>query len=165
MAKHAQELSFYRKEVEKLKLENKRLQNFKQTEEEQLCDTIDKVEKMQSGYESIKQWQINQRHTALMKMDCLRSIKEATQTYINIEALPQMIQGVTIYDRVTTCEWRPFCFDPSKHTQREISDKIWHDSQINSIHRETWEKLILSDIVNLKPSDTEVSKANVTQII
>ena len=92
----------------------------------------------------------------------LRSIKEATQTYINLEALPQMIQGVTICDRATSCEWRPFCFDPLKHTQREISDKIWHDTQIDSIHRETWENLILSEIVNLKPSD---SKANVTQII
>ena len=69
MANQGQELSFYRKEVEKLKLENNRLKKLKQTEEEQLCTTIEKVENMQSEYESIKQRQIDQRYSALMKMD------------------------------------------------------------------------------------------------
>lgn len=96
----------------------------------------------------------------------IRSIKEATQTYINMEALPQMIQGVTICDGASTREWRPFCIDPLKHTRKEVQDIIWHDTQIGSIHKETWDKVILSEIPKFKAveTDTKVNEENVREI-
>lgn len=71
MANLERELAIYRKEVEKLKLENTRLQKTKQEEEERLCDTIRNVEQMQFEYDSILQKRIKQRHTALIQMDWL----------------------------------------------------------------------------------------------
>lgn len=100
-------------------------------------------------------------------MFSIRSIKQATQTYINLNALPQLIQGVTICERETSSEWKPFCIDPSKHTQEETQDIIWYNTQVNSIHRETWEKLILAGLLHdtTNSAEMETENGNVTVVI
>ncbi|XP_037823797.1 kinetochore protein Spc25-like [Lucilia sericata] len=165
LAKQELELKKYQKEVAKLKRENDKLEKFKQNEEERLCDTIQKVEKMQVEYQQTLQQQIEQRRAALLQMDCIHSIKQATQTYINLNALPQLIQGVAICEKESSSDWRPFRIDPSKHTLKEVQDLIWHDSDVGLVHRETWEKLILGDILSDTSKNMESENDNATMVI
>lgn len=84
-----------------------------------------------------------------------------------MEALPQLIQGVTVCEKESSSEWKPFRIDPSKHTLKEVQDMIWHDSQVDRAHRETWEKIILGDLLQgiSKAAEMETEDANVTMVI
>lgn len=86
----------------------------------------------------------------------LRSLKLATQIFLNLKALPERIQGLSLCTTENTVDWKPFCIDPTKHTDKEIQQKIWDDTQTNAFHRKTWEKIILGDLIE----DDSMTDAN-----
>ncbi|KAM7363719.1 spc25 [Cochliomyia hominivorax] len=167
LAKQEQELKKYRKEVNKLKREIQKCEKYKQSQEDLLCKRIQEVEQLQNTYQQTLQEQIKHRQKALLEMECVHSIKKATQCYINLEALPQLIQGVTICEKESSSEWKPFRIDPSKHMQQEVQDLIWHETQVDSVYRNTWEKLILGDILqNISKSDEiDAESGNISIVI
>lgn len=75
-----------------------------------------------------------------------------------------MIQGVTLCEKEASSDWKPFCIDPLKHTQKEVQDIIWHETQLDSVYREKWEKLILSDLLQ-ESKDMETENGNLTVVI
>lgn len=82
-------------------------------------------------------------------------MKLATQTYIKVHALPELITGVAVSEKDSSSQWNSFCIDPLNHSPKEVEISIWPEANIDSELRKTWETLIFGDILSDECKFTE----------
>ncbi|XP_075147790.1 spc25 [Haematobia irritans] len=132
MVKQENELCTYRREVDRIKYENEKLEEFIQAEEESLKAINENVERLRGDYKKVEEEFLTKRKQELAKKEFIRCLKEATQTYFNMDALPERFQGVRIIETETSCNWEPFSIDGQEWMQYlEEQWSIWQKQNNN----------------------------------
>ncbi|XP_013101807.1 kinetochore protein Spc25-like [Stomoxys calcitrans] len=117
MAKQENELRYYRRQVDKIKMQNEKLEAYIHSEEQRLNGIMETVERLREEHEKVKDKQIMKRKLEMDRKEFIRNIKETTQTYFNMDALPQRFEGVRVCETETSSMWIPFSVDAKEWMQ------------------------------------------------
>ncbi|KAL9897920.1 spc25 isoform 1-T1 [Glossina fuscipes fuscipes] len=135
-------LSIYKEHVKNLELYNRELEKLVEEKQANVTKKQEQIQELESELEEQEKKDLEN----MMKMDHVRQSKELTETYINLQALPDHVQGVTLKDTVEGKEWEHFCISTAEHTEKEIEGVLTKLIQDQSAYKEQWRKLILGEL-------------------
>ncbi|XP_067629091.1 kinetochore protein Spc25 isoform X2 [Eurosta solidaginis] len=84
------------------------------------------------------------------ELEEIQNTKLATNTYINLKALPARVQGVAIIEMDDRRIWQPFCVEPLSHSPEELKQIIWANSKNAAEYSEAWEQLLFRPLREMK---------------
>ncbi|XP_054746969.1 kinetochore protein Spc25 [Anastrepha obliqua] len=100
---------------------------------------------------------VTNRLQLINQLDEIHSLKLATNTYINLSALPERIQGVSVQETADSSSWRPFCVEALSHTPEELQHIIWGNSENAAAYSKRWEELVFRSVRELMRNMTKGS--------
>lgn len=156
-------LSIYKEDLENLKHYNEELEKLLEEKQANVSKMQEQIQKLETELEEQEKKYLEN----MMKMDQyawqslnliefnnivvhvlyrVRQLKELTETYINLQALPDHVQGMTLKDTVEGKEWEHFCISMAEHTEEEREGILTKLIQHQSAYKEQWHKLILGEV-------------------
>ncbi|XP_053952749.1 kinetochore protein Spc25 [Anastrepha ludens] len=100
---------------------------------------------------------VTNRLQRINQLDEIHSLKLATNTYINLSALPERIQGVSVQETADSSSWRPFCVEALSHTPEELQHIIWGNSENAAAYSKRWEELVFRSVREMMRNMTKGS--------
>ncbi|XP_036325350.1 kinetochore protein Spc25-like [Rhagoletis pomonella] len=113
---------------------------------QQRRQNYDQLEEMIKYYSQLVETTENRLRLLFSPLDEIHSLKLATNTFINLRALPERIQGVSVRTTKYSPSWNPFCVEPLSHTPEELQKIIWGDSENAASYSEAWEQLVFRSV-------------------
>ncbi|XP_011211663.1 kinetochore protein Spc25 [Bactrocera dorsalis] len=134
-------------------------------EETEKCNEIQKtiddwkkrISEMQNEAQRCVAEAVHNRQQLIQQLDEIHTLKLATNTYINLNALPERIQGVFVQETEVHRSWHPFCFEPLSHTPEEVRQIIWGNSEKAVAYSEAWERLVFRSVREMLLQSTKGS--------
>ncbi|XP_011186354.2 kinetochore protein Spc25 [Zeugodacus cucurbitae] len=132
----------FQKINKKIEMENKKYDEMKKT----IDIWKNRISEIQNEAQRCVAEAVHKRQQLINQLDEIHTLKLATNTYINLNALPERIQGVFVYETEVGNSWHPFCFEPLSHTPEEVQQIIWGNSENAMVYSEAWERLVFRSV-------------------